>query len=267
MRVQLIKRRLRLLFIASLLLLQRAPVFPWIKQAIALLSPVAQKVLGLRVALPALSSTATWHALSGATTYVKSDDTNPASVNEGESFSFGFYTKGYKAFSYKVEGLPAGLSYNGNANGPLITGTPSTAGTYDVQITGYRYPDLGGNQTPVLSLPLTVASSQVATSPWSDKNTQSLSGGWFSSSWFGNFYNREAGWFYHLNHGWLYLEGTSEVGFWLHDANLGWLYTGKSLYPFFYRNSNSSWLYDQSSATDRKFWDYSANAERSLQKN
>ena len=255
MRVQLIKKRLRLLFVASLLLLQRAPVFPWVKQALALLSPVAPKALGLRVAIPALSGTATWHALSGATTYVKTDDTNPASVNEGESFSFGFYTSGYKAFSYKVEGLPAGLSYNGNANGPLISGTPSSAGTYDIQITGYRHPDLGGNQTPVFSLPLTVASVSV----WSDSNTESLGAGWWKSTWFGNFYNREVGWFYHLNHGWLYLQGTSEAGFWLHDANLGWLYTGKDLYPFFYRNSNSSWLYDQSSASVRKFWDYATD--------
>ena len=112
--LQLIKRRLRLSWVAALLLLQRAPAVPWVKQAFSLLSPFVQKALAWRVALPAVSGAATWHALSGATTYVKSDETNPATGTEGDSFSFGFYTSGYKAFSYKLEGLPSGLSYNGS---------------------------------------------------------------------------------------------------------------------------------------------------------
>ena len=47
-------------------------------------------------------------------------------------------------------------------------------------------------------------------------------------------------------------EGTDESGFWVHDETLGWLYTGKDLYPFFYRDTSSSWLYDQSSSSGAK---------------
>jgi len=266
MRLQLIRRRLRLSWVAALLLLQRAPVVPWVKQTFALLSPFVQKALAWRVALPAVSSAATWHALTGATTYVKSDEANPATGTAGDSFSFGFYTSGYKAFSYKLEGLPSGLSYNGNVNGPLITGTPSSAGTYEIKITGYRYEEFGGENTPVYSLSLNVGSSQSASSPWNDTNTESLDAGWSRSSWFGDFYGKEQGWVYHLTHGWLYLQGTDESGFWVHDETLGWLYTGKDVYPFFYRDSTSTWLYDQSSSSGRKFWDYATSQAITPQK-
>ena len=40
----------------------------------------------------------------------------------------GFYTYGHFAASYKVEGIPEGLSFNGSALGPLISGTPTNAG-------------------------------------------------------------------------------------------------------------------------------------------
>ena len=88
-------------------------------------------------------------------------------------------------------------------------------------------------------------------SPWNDTNTQSLSAGWSRSSWFGDFFGNGQGWVYHFNHGWLYLEGVDESGFWVYDETLGWLYTGKDLYPFFYRDSSSSWLYDQSSPSEQ----------------
>ena len=256
--MQLRRTRLRLSWLAAMLILQRAPVLPWVKQALVLFSQVTREALTWRVGLPALTGAASWHALSGATTYVTSTESNPASATEGESFSFAFYTSGYKAFSYKVDGLPAGLSYNGDVNGPIISGTPSAAGSYEVLITGYRFADLGGNQTPAYSLSLNVGASS-ATSPWNDSNTQSLDAGWTRSSWFGDFYGKNQGWLYHLNHGWLYLQGRAESGFWIHDESLGWLYTGKSVYPFLYRNSNSSWLYDQSSSSERKFWDYASN--------
>ena len=241
-----------------LVLASRYPISIVSHSAGSLLPSLYSKVWTFKASIPALAGCLSAHALSGATTYVTSTGSNPASASEGESFSFAFYTSGYKAFSYKVDGLPAGLSYNGDVNGPIISGTPSAAGSYEVLITGYRFADLGGNQTPAYSLSLNVGASS-ATSPWNDSNTQSLDAGWTRSSWFGDFYGKNQGWLYHLKHGWLYLQGTAESGFWIHDESLGWLYTGKSIYPFLYRNSNSSWLYDQSSSSERKFWDYASN--------
>jgi hypothetical protein len=288
--MQLKKYKKRISWMATLLLLQRAPIMPIAKNVLIALGSVIEKTWTWRVALPTISSVGTWHALSGATTYVTSSSSNPSSVTEGESFSFGFYNQGYKAFSYKVEDLPAGLTYNENINGPVISGTLPTAGTYTIKITGYRYSGLSGNQTPVYNLVLNVAdaveeetstensssesssssanqSEQASSSLWEDSNTTSLGNGWYRSSWFGDFFGNSGGWTYHLFHGWLYLHGTDESSLWMYDETLGWLYSGKSNFPKIYRNSNSSWLYDQSDATARKFWDYSSSSNLTPDKN
>ena len=76
--------------------------------------------------IPTTISTSSCHALSGATTYVTSSESNPASGKEGDNFSFSFYNRGYKAFSYKVENLPDGLVYNNSINGPKISGIART---------------------------------------------------------------------------------------------------------------------------------------------
>ena len=63
-------------------------------------------------------------------------------------------------YSFKVDGLPAGLSYNGNANAPSINGSLPAPGNYNIAITGYRYPGLSGNRTPTYNLSLTVSGVQ-----------------------------------------------------------------------------------------------------------
>ena len=274
--MQLKKYRKKISWMATLLLLQRAPAIPWAKNVLIALGSVIEKTWTWRVALPTISSVGTWHALSGATTYVTSSSSNTPSVTEGESFTFDFNSQGHKAESYKVEDLPDGLTYNGNINGPLISGTLPAAGIYTIKITGYRYSGLSGHQTPVYKLVLNVDSAEEETntennttnpSLWKDSNTTSLGNGWYRSSWFGDFFGNSGGWTYHIFHGWLYLHGTDETGFWMYDENLGWLYTGKNLHPFVYRNTTSTWLYDQSDATARKFWDYSNSSSLTPNKN
>ena len=120
--------------------------------------------------IPTAVSSASWHALSGATTYVTTSDSNPSSGNEGDDFSFSFYNHGYKAFSYKVENLPDGLTFNNNINGPKITGTLPSAGTYTIDITGYRYSALSGNSTPTYNLILNVSEKQVNSTVQTNKN-------------------------------------------------------------------------------------------------
>ena len=68
-------------------------------------------------------------------------------------------------------------------------------------------------------------------SPWNDTNTQSLSAGWSRSSWFGDFYGKDKDGFTILITDGCTLKGTDESGFWVYDETLGWLYTGKDLYP------------------------------------
>ena len=261
-----LKRKFRSLsWLSVLLLLQRSPAIPWAKNIILSFGSVAEKVWSWKMLLPTSAYAGTWHALSGASPYVTSGQEVPSTVTAGDSFSFSFYSKVYSAESYLVENLPDGLSYNNDISGPKITGTLPVAGTYTISITGYRYPGLSGNKTPVYPLKLNVVEAEKpvqtesTSSLWSDSKTIATGSGWYRSEWFGNFYGNSGGWTYHLNHGWLYLNGSDEANLWFYDEKLGWLFTGKELFPRIYRNSNSTWLYDQSDATTRKFWDYSTS--------
>jgi len=256
----------RLTWMVVVLLLQRSPILPWSKQAVGLLGPAVQQVWTWRIALPMATGTGTWHALTGATTFVTSNESDRASGKEGESFSFGFFTSGHKAFSYDVKGLPAGLSYNENINGPLISGTLPEAGSYEIIITGYRFSELTGNQTQPYSLFLEVEASGQP-SPWNGTNVEDLNNNWKNSSWFGAFYDHGNGWIYHFDHGWLYVAGSDESALWIYDGNLGWLYTGKSFHPFFFRHSSSGWLYYHLENDSRQFWNYTDEEWTTYNKN
>ena len=143
-----------------LIILQRSPVVQTLSTVTALVTraPFFSSAFFKKV-LPTLTGAVSWHALSGATTFVTSDDENPVSGAPGDDFEFGFSTNegGHFAFSYSVEDLPGTLSFNDDAFGPLITGTLPDAGTYTITITGYRFAGLSGNSTPAYPLNLNVA--------------------------------------------------------------------------------------------------------------
>ena len=139
-----------------LLLLQRSPSLPWLKGALFTFASLAEKTWTWKVVLPSLGAIGSWHSLSGASSYVSSSQSNPSSGTEGESYSFIFYTVGYRAYSYNVTGLPSGLSYNNSTTTPTISGTLPDSGTYNISIKGYRYPNLGGQSTSTYNLTLNV---------------------------------------------------------------------------------------------------------------
>ena len=257
--MQLNQLRQQISWVTILLVLQRTPLLPWAKNALLFIGSLTEKVWTWKVALPVVATSGSWHSLSGATSYVTSNQSNSATVNEGESYTFTFYSDGYRANSFRVEGLPNGLTYNGNSSSPTISGTPETAGTYTIEITGYRWSGLRGSSTAVYTLSLNVeAPENPTTSPlslWSDSDTTDLGSGWYQSSWFGTFYGNTGGWTYHLTHQWLYLAETANGGLWIYDDSLGWLYTEKDVYPYLHRNSNGHWLYNLSTLSERKFWD------------
>ena len=158
LKIYILRQRLPCL-LWLLLLLQRSPVVQTLSRVTALVTraPLFSSAF-LKKALPILTGAVSWHALSGATTFVTSDDENPVSGASGDDFEFGFFTGGANfAFSYSVEDLPGTLSFNDDAFGPLITGTLPDAGTYTITITGYRFAELSGNSTPAYPLNLNVA--------------------------------------------------------------------------------------------------------------
>ena len=154
--MQLRQLRKKVSWIAVLLLLQRFPTLPWIKGAVFTFSTLAEKIWSWKVVLPSIATVGSWHSLSGASSYVDSSQANPAYGEEGDSFEFIFYTRGYRAYSYKVSGLPSGLSYNGSSSVPTISGTLPDAGTYNVSIKGYRYSNYGGQSTSTYNLTINV---------------------------------------------------------------------------------------------------------------
>ncbi len=126
-----------------------------------MLCPVVLKPWTWKAIVQTAVSSISIHSLSGATTYVTSSSSNSVQGNSGDTFNYPFWTGGnYRAFSFKVDGLPAGLSYNGNANAPSINGTLPAPGNYNIAITGYRYTGLSGNSTPTYNLSLTVTGVQ-----------------------------------------------------------------------------------------------------------
>ncbi|SVB67293.1 uncharacterized protein METZ01_LOCUS220147, partial [marine metagenome] len=48
---------------------------------------------------------------------------------------------------------------------------------------------------------------------------------------------------------------------WLHDNQLGWLWTSSNTYPHLYQANSGSWLYyDKTSKSPRRFYRYSTKA-------
>ena len=133
--MQLTQMRRKISWVTILLVLQRSPLLPWAKNVLLFVGSITEKVWTWKVALPVVATSGGWHSLSGASSYVTSNQSNSATVQEGDSYSFTFFTRGYRAYSFKVEGLPSGLTYNGSSSSPTISGTPETASTYNIGIT------------------------------------------------------------------------------------------------------------------------------------
>ena len=75
-------------------------------------------------------------------------------------------------------------------------------------------------------------------------NASSLgSANWYTSSWFGTYYETSASWAYHLNLGWIYLPSSDTQSFWIYHPDLKWLWTTESVYPWIYLDEIKEWRY------------------------
>ena len=95
--MQLTQMRRKISWVTILLVLQRSPVLPWAKNALLFVGSITEKVWTWKVALPVVATSGGWHSLSGASSNVTSNQSNSATVQEGDSYSFTFFTrfKGY----------------------------------------------------------------------------------------------------------------------------------------------------------------------------
>lgn len=62
------------------------------------------------------------------------------------------------------------------------------------------------------------------------------------SGWFDYFNDAHAPWYYHADHGWLFIQNGDDAGMWMWDARLGWIWTSPSAYPHVYEPS-AGWLF------------------------
>ena len=263
--MQLSMKKLRVILSFALLIEARSFTPKIIKISGLLLKPVPSFLKSVHAWIPATTGVLTTHAVSGATTEVKSTQGNSISIKTGENLTYQFYTSRYTAGSYGITNLPNGLNYDGKNT---ITGIISEAGTYDIQIIGYRGTSQNGSYTPAFTLKIIVIKDDVDNEFDTEKTVDyyfsastDLGNNWYQV-WMGIFYIPTSGnWIFHSHLGWLYVHPTEIDTFWFYDDDLGWLYTSKTLDRFFYRNNTRGWLYQLDSSSNNRFWDYSKGVE------
>lgn len=248
--MQLSIKKLRIILSISLLIETRSIAPKIVKLSGILLKPVPVVIKSIQAWVPATAGVLTTHALSGATTEVKSPQGNSINIQKGQNINFQFYTSRYTAGSFSISGLPDGLTYDGSNS---IVGTISAAGNYSIQITGYRGTNQSGSSTPPFSLEIVVADSGL-TSHFPE--ISDLGNNWYKA-WVGTFFiSSIENWVFHSHLGWLYAYPVADDSFWFFDNELGWLYTSKDLYPYFHRYSSGSWLYHFENTSTSRFWDF-----------
>ena len=149
----------RFAYVASLFLLtlQRSPVFLHLgKLQQALGRPLIQMS---RAAAPLAVFLGGTHAVTGATAVVPAGTSAaPADATVGEEFTWAFRVVGETAASYSVLGLPAGLTKSDVVSRGVSSfgGIPEEAGTFEIDIIGWRGRTEGGSATPTYTLILNV---------------------------------------------------------------------------------------------------------------
>ena len=105
----------------------------------------------------------------------------------------------------------------------------------------------------------TVVQAGAAVSGW-DAGYTDLGGGWRRLGWFGDYATMALeGWIWHNKHGFFYVADTSTPGdVWLYAMDMGWLYTGNTLYPFLYRANDGAWIWYNGSTNPRWFMNFTS---------
>ena len=95
---------------------------------------------------------------------------------------------------------------------------------------------------------------------------------WYQHEQFGTFYDaNNSGWYFHLDHGWIYVDEWDDNGTWLYmpladdnstnetnsslsqDVALGWMWSTARSYPNLYNDRTQGWMYAYGK---RSFYDY-----------
>ena len=110
--------------------------------------------------------------------------------------------------------------------------------------------------------PLPVEDEEEAVDPETVKNyfgaEATLEDGWWTNTFIGRFKTDDWPWLEHESLGWMYLDVPTadlEMGYWLYDFDLEWLFTAPHLYPYLWQEG-SDWVYYLPGSSDPR-WFYS----------
>ena len=70
-----------------------------------------------------------------------------------------------------------------------------------------------------------------------------LGGSWFTSDWFGAYYEGRYPWVYNADKEWLYSVSRKESDMWMYQVELGWYWTNPDVFPYLYSENEEGWLY------------------------
>ena len=98
----------------------------------------------------------------------------------------------------------------------------------------------------------TASGDAAARQEWGAKGVVDLGISWKESDWFGVYWDSGKGWIYHLRHGWIFPDPSTnqEDACWIFFPDFGWLYTGRDIYPFLYIDSGKNWIYFMQASED-----------------
>ena len=69
------------------------------------------------------------------------------------------------------------------------------------------------------------------------------SSNWYESPWLGVYFESSNSWAYHEDFGWLYIPSSNEDSFWMYNADLKWIWTKSTVYPWVYLNEIQDWRF------------------------
>ena len=161
--------RLRLLQFSSawvLLILQRTPVLRVASDASALVAPSRLGAL-LQAAFATAAGLGAVHSLAGATQLVATT-ASPATVTVGSTVQIGMIVTGAQtpAASWTVSGsVPPGLAFSGKTSGTvnistlILSGTPTTTGTYRISLVAWEKTNATGDKSSVFTYTVNVVAA------------------------------------------------------------------------------------------------------------
>ena len=160
-----------------------------------------------------------------------------------------------------------------------VGGSVSTGGTYyygyNASLSanasdGYKFEQWEGEGITSPSSPFTTISiidDRNVTALFSVKSiaenltgTTEVAPDWFSSTWFGIFFQNDSGWAYHLDFGWIYpvVKDSKNIWFW-HNTH-GWIWVAEETFDdaFLWSENSEAWLFwEVLNSGEPRYYDYS----------